>query len=134
MSLPLLHGGITGIRAGSLCRKDAVREALTHALSSCELSREEVASEMTRLTSEAVSVNHIHNWCSGAKREWRFPLEMAAAFCRITGDYGLIEVILEGTNLTLADEKTRKAARLGVLAVQKKKHAQEERELFGEFL
>lgn len=132
LCLPIRNGGTNAIRAGRLCRKEAVREALTQALAVCGMSREDVAEEMTRLTGEAISRNHLDNWCSEAKREWRFPLELATAFCRITGDYGLIEAILAGTGHRLADELTMKAARLGVLAVEKKKLAQEERELFGE--
>ena len=132
LCLPLQNGGTNTILAGRLCRKDAVREALTQALAACGMSREDVASEMTRLTGEAISRNHLDNWCSDAKREWRFPLELATAFCRITGDYGVVAAILEGTGHRLADELTMKAARLGVLAVEKKKLAQEERELFGE--
>jgi hypothetical protein len=132
--LPLHSDGTNGIRAGRLCRKEAVREALTLALAACPLSREDVAQELTRLTGEAVSVNHLHNWCSEAKREWRFPLELTTAFCMITGDFGLVSAILDGTGFALADEKTRKAARLGVLVAKKREDAREMRELYGEVL
>ncbi len=104
------------------------------ALAACPLSREDVAQELTRLTGEAVSVNHLHNWCSEAKREWRFPLELTTAFCMITGDFGLVSAILDGTGFALADEKTRKAARLGVLVAKKREDAREMRELYGEVL
>ena len=129
LTLPIPHGGITGIRAGRLCRKEAVREALTQALAGCGMSREEVAAEMTRLTGEPISRNHIDNWCSEAKREWRFPLELATAFCRITGDYGLVEAVLDGTGLGLADERTMKAAEYGRLLAEEKKRAVKKREL-----
>lgn len=132
LSLPLHDSATNTTRAGMLARKDAVRESLTQALAGCGMSREEVAAEMTRLTGESVSRNHIDNWCSDAKREWRFPLEFVTAFCQITGNYALIEAVLTGTGQRLADERTIKAARLGVLAVERKKLAREERELFGE--
>ena len=108
--LPLQNGGTNSIRAGRLCRKNAVREALTHALSACDLSREDVAAELTRVTGEAISVNHLHNWCSDAKKEWRFPLELATAFCQITGDFGLIAAVLDGTGMGLADAAILQAA------------------------
>lgn len=127
--LPLHFGGTNCIRAGHLCRKNSVREALTHALASCGMSREDVASEMTRLTGEAVSVNHLHNWCSDAKKEWRFPLELATAFCKITGDFGLIEAVLDGTEMGLADAHTLKAAEYGKLLAEEKKRAAKKREL-----
>lgn len=129
LCLPIQNGGTNTIRAGRLCRKDAVREALTQALAACGLSREDVAEEMTRLTGEAISRNHLDNWCSDAKREWRFPLELATAFCRITGDYGIIGAILEGTGQGLADERTLKAAEYGRLLAEEKKRAAKKREL-----
>jgi hypothetical protein len=127
--LPLHSGGTNCIRAGRLCRKDAVREALTQALAGCQLSREEVAQELTRLTGEAVSVNHVHNWCSEGKREWRFPLELATAFCLITGDYGMISAILDGTGHGLADEGTMVLAEYGQILVEERKRASKKREL-----
>ena len=127
--LPLHSGGTNAIRAGCLCRKEAVREALTEALAACPLSREEVAQEMTRLTGEAVSVNHIHNWCSEAKREWRFPLEMATAFCMITRDFGLISAILDGTGHGLADEGTMVLAEYGQILIEERKRSSKKRAL-----
>lgn len=127
--LPLHSGGTNNIRAGRLCRKDAVREALTVALAACQLSREEVAGEMSRLTGEAVSVNHVNNWCSEAKREWRFPMELATAFCQITGDFGLISAILDGTGRDLANEESKVLEEYGRVLVQKRKAAIKERKL-----
>jgi len=127
--LPLRNRGTSGIRAGRLCRKNAVREALTQALAACELSREDVAEELTRVTGEAISVNHLHNWCSDAKKEWRFPLELVTAFCQITDDYGLIAAVLDGTGMSLADERTLKAAEYGRLLAEEKRRAAKKREL-----
>jgi hypothetical protein len=106
-----------------------VREALTEALAACQLTREAVAQEMTRLTGESVSVNHINNWCSDAKREWRFPLELAAAFCLITGDFGLISAVLDGTGHGLADEGTMVLAEYGQILGEERKRASKKREL-----
>jgi len=99
--LPLGNGGTNTIRAGRLGRHDAIREALTSALAACPLSREEFASEMSRLLGESISVNHLNNWASTAKKDWRFPLEYAAAFCLISQDFGLIEAALEETGREL---------------------------------
>ncbi|GAB7082325.1 hypothetical protein [Megalodesulfovibrio paquesii] len=106
-----------------------MREALTEALAGCALSREEVAAELTRLTGEAVSVHHLHNWCSEAKREWRFPLELVTAFCQITQDYGVIAAVLEGTGQSLADKETLTLAEYGRLVAEDKKRAARRREL-----
>lgn len=129
--LPLSSGGTNAIRAGRLGRHEAVREALTSALSACPLSREEFAAEMARLTGESITVNHVNNWCSTAKADWRFPLEYAAAFCLVSQDFGLFEAALEGTGRELADEETKALAKYGRVLVQKRKLASQERELLG---
>lgn len=129
LPLPLNSGGTNRIRAGRLGRKEAVREALTNALSCCGLSREDVAAELSRLTGEAVSVNHINNWAAGGKKDWRFPLEFVSAFCLLTGDFGLIEAVLDGTDRCLVDQKTLVAAEYGKLLAEEKKRAQLKREL-----
>lgn len=127
--LPLCNGGTNSIRAGNLSRKEAVREALTHALAACPMSREKVAEEMSRLSGEAISRNHLDNWCSTGKREWRFPLELVTAFCRITGDFGLVVAILEGTGFGLADDRTLKAAQYGRMLAEEKKRTVMKRKL-----
>jgi len=127
--LPLCSGGTNSIRAGNLSRKDAVREALTHALAACPMSREEVAEELSRLTGEAISRNHLDNWCSTGKREWRFPCELTTAFCRITGDFGLVVAVLEGTGFGLADDRTLKAAQYGRMLAEEKKRTAMKRKL-----
>ncbi len=92
-------------RAGSLRRKEAVREALIAALESCPLSREQIADEMSRLTGEAISINHINNWTATAKKDWRFPLEYASALMVITKDFGIIDAVIGGTRLSVMTEE-----------------------------
>lgn len=132
LKLPIGNGGSNALRAGTLARKQAVREALTKALAGCALTREDVAEELTRLTGEAISRTHLDNWCAEAKREWRFPLELAGAFCRITGDWGVLAAILDGSGYALADTQTMKAAEYGRLLVEEKKRAAKKRELLEE--
>lgn len=117
------------MRAGMLSRKEAVREAFVSALKKSGLEREYLAAEMSRLTGESITVNHINNWSSESKQDWRFPIEYGAAFCLIVDDFGLFEAALAGTGRELADEKTRVAAEYGLLIADKKKRAAKEREL-----
>lgn len=117
------------MRAGMLCRKDAVREAFIRALKKSGLERDFLAAEMSRLTGESITANHINNWCSESKQDRRFPLEYAAAFCVVVDDYGLFEAALNGTGWGLADEKARAAAEYGRHMAEKKKRAAKEREL-----
>jgi hypothetical protein len=129
----MFKGRSNAFRAGMLARKDAVREALTSALSSCGLSREDVAAEMSRLTGEHISRGHLDNWCSEGKRDWRFPCEYVTAFCIVTGDYGLVAAVLDGTGQGLADEETRAFAELGKTIVEERKIAAKLRGIKGNF-
>lgn len=132
--LPIHSGGTNGIRAGRLQRHEAIREAIVMTLGNSSLSREAFAAEMSRLTGESITVNHLNNWCSEAKGQWRFPLEYAAAFALVGQDFGIIAAGLDGTGQILADERTMKAARLGQLVAEKRRRAKEERELYEELV
>jgi len=133
LPLPMFKGRSNAFRAGMLARKDAIREALTSGLSSCGLSREDVAAELSRLTGEHISRAHLDNWCSEGKRDWRFPLEYVTAFCVVTGDYGLVAAVLDGTGQWLADEETRAFAELGQTIVEERKIAAKLRGMKGNF-
>lgn len=129
LQLPICEVSTKSLRAGMLCRREAVREAFDNALKKSPLCRGEITAEMSRLTGESITENHINNWCSEAKKEWRFPLEYAASFCAITQDYGLMDAALGGTGRWVGDDKAKKAAEYGRLMIQKKKLAAQEREL-----
>jgi hypothetical protein len=129
----MFKGRSNAFRAGLLARKNAVHEALTHGLSSCGLPREDVAQEMSRLTGEPITRAHLDNWCAESKRDWRFPLEYVTAFCIVTGDYGLVAAVLDGTGQGLADEETRSFAELGKTIVEERKIAAKLRGIKGNF-
>ncbi len=129
LTLPLLDCPSNSKRAGSLAKKEGVREALTEALDACPLGREQVALEMSRLTGENISINHVNNWASGAKRDWRFPLEYVAALVVITGDAGVIAAVLEGTGFSLLSENDRMYVEYGRLMVEEKKRQKKKRAL-----
>lgn len=127
--LPIQTYPSQSVRAGGLGRKEAVREALTQALDSCPLSREQIASEMSRLTGESLSINHLNNWTSGAKRDWRFPLEYASALLVITGDAGIVDAILEGTGMAVLDKDDQMYVEYGRLVVEEKQRQKKKRAL-----
>jgi len=116
--LPIQTYPSQNMRAGLLARKEAIREALTEALEACPLSREQVASEMSRLTGESISINHVNNWTSEAKRDWRFPLEYVAAMVVVTGDYGVVDAVLEGTGLAIIGEDEQTYIEFGKIVAE----------------
>jgi hypothetical protein len=130
LRLPIpLAGDEQPERAGTLCRRDAVREALKIALSGCVLSREVIAEEMSRLTGESITVHHLNNWTSESKVEWRFPLEYLTAFITVTGDAGVVDAVLCSTRLALMDEETRTYAEYGRMLVEEKRQRKQKAEL-----
>ncbi len=127
--LPIQSYPSQSIRAGRMGRKYAVREALTEALGACDLSREQVASELSRLTGEAISINHINNWTSPAKEGWRFPLEYVAAFAVVTQNQGIIDAALEGTGLAVIGEEEQAYVEFGRIMIEDKKRMKKKKAL-----
>lgn len=120
-------------RAGSFRLKDAVREALSVALKHCPLSREEVADEISRLTGDSISVHHINNWVAECKKsEWKFPLEYAAAFSVVTGDYGVFEAAAAGTGLRVIGEEDVKLLEFGRIMIEEKRNRKKKQAIMAE--
>jgi hypothetical protein len=83
------------LRAGPLLIKEAVHEAIKQALYRCSLEREEMAKELSRLVGEEIFIHVLNNWCAAGKHNRRFPLELAKALERITGDKSILEAALQ---------------------------------------
>lgn len=120
-------------RAGDFRHKEAVREALNIALKHCELSREEVAEEMSRITGDRITVNHLNNWTADCKKsEWRFPLEYAAALMVVTGDYGILQAALKGTGLRIINQEEAKLLEYGRILVEEKQKKKKKQAILAE--
>lgn len=108
-------------RAGDYRHKEAVREALNIALKHCELSREEIAEEMSRITGDKITAHHLNNWVAECKKsDWRFPLEYAAALMVVTGDYGILQAALKWTGLKIITQEEGKLLEYGRIMVEEK--------------
>jgi len=105
MSLPFMNAVSVNLLAGSLRRAEAVREAYQATLKECLLGPEEIADEMSRLTGDKITKNHIANWSAESKSQYRLPLEWAAAFSIVTNDTRVIKAALEGSGINLLDDK-----------------------------
>lgn len=67
-----------------------LRHLLSDALKSSPIKREAVATQMSILTGDNISIHSLNNWVAESREGWRFPLEYLAAF----------EVATETTALT----------------------------------
>jgi hypothetical protein len=117
-----------GLRAGSLRVKAAVHEAIKRALADCELSREQVADELARLTGEEISLHSLNNCCAEGKSNRRFPLEWAKALTLITGSRGILEAAL-GPEFAALDERGQACREYGELVLKDKLRSRRKREL-----
>ncbi len=118
-------------RAGSFRQYEAVTEALKTALSHCGLGRDTVAEELSRLTGDKISVNHINNWCADSKNGWRLPLEYAAALSVITQDMGIIAAALKGTGMTVLDKEGKDYYELGKITAESRVKNRKRNQIYG---
>ncbi len=128
LSLPLTKTRTSHLRAGSLRTKEAVHEALKRALEACDLDRQEVAKELSRLVGEEISINTLNNWCAEGKTNRRFPLECAKALALITGDTGILEAALQ-PEFSVLDEDGRVCLEYGQLLIEDRQRNKRKRQL-----
>lgn len=118
-------------RAGSFRRHEAVCEALKTALSRCGLGRETVADELSRLTGEKISVNHLNNWTAESKNGWRLPLEYVAALTIITRDKGIIQAALNNSGLMVLDKEQADYYELGKITAESRVKNKKVKNIYG---
>ena len=118
-------------RAGSFRRHEAVCEALKSALSDCGLGRDTVAVELSRLTGDKISVNHLNNWTAESKNGWRLPIEYAAALSLITQDMGIVKAALEGSSLSVLDKEGHDYYELGKIFAESRVKSKKKKNIFG---
>ncbi len=129
MNLPMTELKSFNEPAGSFRRKEAVVEALKTTLKNCQLSRKEIAEEMTRLVTEDITENHIANWAAESKNGWRMPLEYAAAFYLITGDPGVIRAALAGSGIGVLSDKEFALFELGKIVADERSRSKKKRQV-----
>lgn len=118
-------------RAGSFRRHAAICEALKSALSNCDLGRETVADELSRLTGDKISVNHLNNWTAESKNGWRLPLEYVAALSLITCDKGIIKAALDNSGLMVLDSDEVDYYELGKITAENRIKTKKKQWIFG---
>ena len=129
MNLPMTELKSFNEPAGSFRRKESVVEALKTTLKNCQLSRKEIAEEMTRLVTEDITENHIANWAAESKNGWRMPLEYAAAFYLITGDPGVIRAALAGSGIGVLSDKEFVLFELGKIVADERTRSKKKRQV-----
>ncbi len=80
---------------GDLDIANRLRLSLLQAIKQCDLSRHQIAGEMSHLLGHEVSKTTIDSWTAESKERNRIPAEYLPAFCRVTGDRESIRMLAE---------------------------------------
>lgn len=108
-----LFDGRKEVVPGTLNDAGVVRAALIEAIRKCGKSREELADQMSSLTGTEVTVRRINAFTAESREDYRFPSELARAFCLATGDFSLLRRQAELAGFHLVTETEYELLRLG---------------------
>jgi hypothetical protein len=103
----------SGVVPGSLNDASVVRAALADAIRKCGKSRETLAEEMSRLTGTEVTVRRLNAFTAESREDYRFPAELARAFCAATGNYTLLRNQAEMAGFRVVTKTEFELLRLG---------------------
>lgn len=123
MPLPFIELKTFNLHAGHYRRTEAVQEAYRATISDCQLSRPQIAEEMSRILTEDITLSHINNWAAASKKSWRIPLEYAAAFCAVTNDYRVIKAAFAGSGINILDDSEMVFYEIGKAEEEKREMA-----------
>jgi hypothetical protein len=70
------------------------RERVAEVLKQSPKDRQRVASELSALTGERITVPILNQWLAASKPNVRFPASVLKAFCELTGDYRPVLALL----------------------------------------
>lgn len=130
LQLPVSSLPTSGMAAGSLRTKEAVREALSAALDRAGLDREYVAAELSRLVGETISIHTLNSYTADSKGERRLPLEYVGALSAILGDITIAEAALGSSDMAVLGPRELAIYEIGKLTVEKRKRSKRERKLW----
>jgi hypothetical protein len=79
------------------------RELIARVLKQSSKDRQRVATELSALTGERITVPIVNQWLAASKPNVRFPASLLKAFCELTGDYRPILTLLPDDLKATAD-------------------------------
>ena len=103
ISQPDLFADGSPASPGSMNDAAVVRSVLIESIRGSGKSRETLADEMSSLTGTEITVRRINGFTADSRDDYRFPLELARAFCVATHDFTLLRRIAEMAGFNLID-------------------------------
>ena len=82
---------------GTLNVGSRIRQALSEGIKQCQLSRHQIAGEMSHRIGVEVSSTTIDSWTAESKEKNRIPAEYLPAFCMVTGHFEPLNIIGEAS-------------------------------------
>ena len=98
-----------------------VRAHLSRVLKESKESRAVIALRMSECSGQEVTEASLNNWTAPSKDTWRIPACLIPAFCYVTEDYSLFDVLLKPLARRLATEDEERQSRIG--EIDQKIHA-----------
>jgi len=114
-------------KTGSLNLQQRLREELKRAIRESDLSRWEIAGQMSDLIDSEISKYMIDAWTAESKEGHRFPAEYLPAFCRVTGSRGPLAMLAEAAGLYALPGPEALRAEIQKLDEEQKRLAAEKR-------
>ena len=114
---------------GSLNMSAAVRDAINDAISGCGKKRYEITAEMSELLDLEISKTMLDAWTASSKDGYRFPLEYAAAFCKVTGCSRILEIVCRPVGIYALEGPDALRSQLQHMKEERQKIADKEKEI-----
>jgi hypothetical protein len=92
---PSLFDREENITPGSINDAAMIRTVLAESIKKSGKSRAQIADIMSRLTGSEVTERRLNAYTAESREDFRFPLELARAFCMATRDFALLTHLVE---------------------------------------
>lgn len=109
----------------------AFRAHLSRVLKDAKDSRAVIALRMSEVSGHEVTESGLNNWTAGSKDSWRMPACLIPAFCFVTQDYSLFDLLLKPLAKRLATEDEERQSQIGKLIQDRDRIDQELERLKG---
>lgn len=101
------------VAPGSINDAAMVRAILTDSIKKSGKSRDEIAEIMSGLTGTEVTVRRLNAFTAESREDFRFPIELARAFCMATRDFALLRHLIEAAGFRVVTKTEFDVLRLG---------------------
>lgn len=126
------------IAPGTINDAAMIRTVLTDSIKQSGKSRAQIADIMSRLTGTQVTERRLNAYTAESREDFRFPLELARAFCMATHDFALLKHLIEMAGFKVVTKTEFDVLQLGHEYLTHKRAAENmallERRLTGEEL